>query len=278
LLAAGASRTAANFLGRTPFGDALPADEQRERDELFERAADAVAFGDLETLSELLDAEPDLVHWRSPRVHRATLLLYCGANGTESPRQRTPANAAAVAQLLVDRGADPNDAGNFYGGGRGVTTLAMVLTSVFPVEAGVDADLVRVLVRAGARLDLWTDGGPMVWAITRGRYESARVLAEAGVAVDNLLFAAGLNRVDVLAAMLARGADVNTRHWSGTTALHAAASMGHQEATTFLLERGADPTLQGTSWNSTAAGMARWLKHEEIVQLIEEYGSNPARR
>ena len=54
--------------------------------------------------------------------------------------------------------------------------------------------------------------------------------------------------------------------------------MGHQEATTFLLERGADPTLRGTSWNSTAAGMARWLKHEEIVQLIEEHGSNPARR
>jgi len=279
LQAAGGSRTATNFLGRTPFGDPLPADEQRERDELFERAADAVAFGDLETLSELLDAEPDLVHWRSPRVHRATLLLYCGANGTESPRQRTPSNAPAVAQLLIDRGADPNDAGNFYGGGRGATTLAMALTSVFPIEAGVDADLVRVLVRAGARLDLWTGGGPMSWAIERGRYESARVLAEAGVAVDNLLFAAGLNRVDVLAALLARGADVNTRHWSsGTTALHAAASMGHQEATTFLLERGADPTLRGTSWNSTAAGMARWLKHEEIVQLIEEHGSTPARR
>jgi ankyrin repeat protein len=278
LQAAGASRTATNFLGRTPFGDPLPADEQRERDELFERAADAVAFGDLETLSELLDAEPDLVHRRSPRVHRATLLLYCGANGTESPRQRTPPNAPAVAQLLIDRGADPNDAGTFYGGGRGATTLAMVLTSVFPIEAGVDADLVRVLVRGGARLDLWTDGGPMFWAIERGRYESARVLAEAGVAVDNLLFAAGLNRVDVLAALLARGGDVNTRHWSGNTALHAAASMGHREATTFLLEHGADPTLRETSWNSTAAGKARWLEHEEIVALIEEHGSNPAHR
>jgi len=278
LLAAGASRTARNYLGRTPFGDAIPADEQRDRDELFERATDAVVFGDLETLRELLDDEPDLVRWRSPRVHRATLLLYCGANGTESPRQRTPANAPAVAQLLVDRGADPNAAGNFYGGGRGATTLAMVLTSVFPIEAGVDADLVRVLVRAGARLDLWTGGGPMVWAINRGRYESARVLAEAGVAIDNLFFAAGLNRVDVLAALLARGADVNTRYWAGATALHAAASMGHKDATMFLLERGADPTLRETSWNSTAAGMARWLKHHEIVQLIEEHGSNATTR
>jgi len=54
--------------------------------------------------------------------------------------------------------------------------------------------------------------------------------------------------------------------------------MGHQEATTFLLERGADPTLRETNWNSTAAGMARWLKHDEIAQLIEEQVSNPARR
>jgi ankyrin repeat protein len=210
-------------------------------------------------------------------VHRATLLLYCGANGTEVPRQRTPPNAPAVAQLLVDRGADPNAACNLYGGGSGVTTLAMALTSAFPVEAGVDADLVRVLVRAGARLDLWTDGGPMLWAIGGGRYESARVLAEAGVAVDNLLFAAGLNRVDMLAAMLARGADVNTRHWGGATALHAAAAMGHKEATTFLLERGADPTLKETSWNDTPAEKARWFKHEDIAQLIEQHGSTPAR-
>jgi ankyrin repeat protein len=151
LLAAGAARTACNYRGRTPFGEPIPAEEQRERDALFERAADAVALGALETLRELLDDEPDLVHWRSARPHRATLLLYCGANGTESPRQRTPANAPAIAQLLLDRGADPNAAGNLYGGGQGATTLAMVLTSAFPIAAGVDADLVRVLVRSGTR-------------------------------------------------------------------------------------------------------------------------------
>src|SRR5262249_26261023 len=100
LLAAGASRTARNYRGRMPFGESIPMEEQRERDALFERAADAVAFGALETLQELLDDQPDLVHWRSPRPHRATLLLYCGANGIESPRQRTPANAPAIAQLL----------------------------------------------------------------------------------------------------------------------------------------------------------------------------------
>ena len=135
-----------------------------------------------------------------------------------------------------------------------------------------------LVVRAVARLDLSTDGGPMVWECTRGRYESARVLAEAGVAIDNLFFAAGLDRVDVLAALLDARRRRQHRHWAGATALHAAASMGHKEARTFLLERGADPTLRETSWNSTAAGMARWREHDEIVQLIRRARFEPARR
>jgi ankyrin repeat protein len=269
LLAAGASRMARNYRGRTPFDEHIPAAEQRERDELFERAADAVAFGALETLRELLDDEPDLVHWRSARPHRATLLLYCGANGTESPRQRTPPNAPAIAQLLLDRGADPNAAGNFYGGGKGATTLAMVLTSAFPIEACLDADLVRVLVRAGARLDLWPGGGPMLWAIERGLYRSALVLAEAGVPIDNPLYAAALNRLDLLEEFLSRGIDVNTRHWDGNTALHAAALMGHKEAVTFLLERGADPTIRDAHWKANAADKARYAKHMEVAEIIE---------
>ena len=77
--------------------------EREDPQQLFERAADAVAFGDLEALREMLDDEPALAHARSPRPHRATLLHYCGANGTEDPRQRTPENAPAVAQLLLDR-------------------------------------------------------------------------------------------------------------------------------------------------------------------------------
>jgi ankyrin repeat protein len=270
LLAAGASRTARNHRGLAPFGERIPKEEQREKDDLFERAADAVAFGDLDTLRELLDGEPDLVHWRSPRVHRATLLLYCGANGTESPRQRTPPNAPAVAQLLLDRGADPNAAGNFYGGGEGATTLAMVMTSAFPIDADLDADLVRVLLRGGARLDLWPDGGPLIWAIEYGRYRSALVLAEAGVPVDNLLFAAALNRLDLLDALLARGVDVDTRHAEGNTALHAAAVMGHKEAVAFLLERGADPTRQDTCWKSSAAEKARYFKHPEVAEIIDD--------
>jgi Ankyrin repeats (3 copies) len=96
LLRAGARADTRNFeaetpldvalvLSRTPFvqhlldAGAVPAQEtpKLDRDEmnvLFERAADAVVFGELDTLRELLDEEPTLVHARSPRPHRATLL------------------------------------------------------------------------------------------------------------------------------------------------------------------------------------------------------------
>jgi len=39
------------------------------------------------------------------RRHHATLLHYVGANGIESFRQKTPANAVDIARLLLDAGA-----------------------------------------------------------------------------------------------------------------------------------------------------------------------------
>jgi hypothetical protein len=109
----------------------------------------------------------------------------------------------------------------------------------------------------------------MLWAIERSLYRSALVLAEAGVAVDNLLVAAALNRVDRLGELLSPGVDVDTRYW-GLTALHGAAAMGHADVVTWLLARGADPTLRDTRWNGTAAGWARHARHPEIADLIEK--------
>jgi hypothetical protein len=48
----------------------------------FETAADAVVGGDLDVLASLLQTHPGLIHARSARVHRATLLHYV------APRRR----------------------------------------------------------------------------------------------------------------------------------------------------------------------------------------------
>jgi ankyrin repeat protein len=271
LLGAGASPAhLSQFAPRTDRADAAMEEALREGgavehedpDLLFERAADAVAFGDLETLREMLDDEPALVHARSPRPHRATLLNYCGANGTESPRQRTPANAPAVAQLLLERGADPDAACKLYGGGS--TTMGLMLTSCHPRDAGLDGELVRVLTRFGAKAHANT----LMGAIEYGMPLSVQALVEAGVPIENLFIAAGLGRVDLMRDLLARGADVNARAWRYGTALHAAAAMGQKEAAAFLLDHGADPSLINV-WESTPADTARYFGHLGVAELID---------
>jgi hypothetical protein len=274
LLDAGASpaRMSQFLPSNTPLDEALRragAIEREDPELLFERAADAVAQGDVERLRELLDEEPALVYARSPRPHRATLLIYCGANGTEPERQRTPSTAPAIAALLLARGAEVDAVSNLYGGG--VTTLMLALTSVFPKEAGLTGELVRILVRAGAKLETGTDSGAMMTAINCGQRLGALALAEVGVSTDSLLFAAAVGRLDVLEDLLLQGADINTRHSWDYTALHAAAALGQAQSVAFLLERGADPSLRDTHYNATPAGLARYHQHPEIAELLETH-------
>ena len=114
----------------------------------FERAVDAVVTGDLETLERLLDDRPELVGLRSHYRHRSTLLHYLGANGVETYRQKTPLNAAALADLLIARGADAGATAEMYGSGQ--TALDLLLTSAHPAAAGV-TDAVAAVLRAAGR-------------------------------------------------------------------------------------------------------------------------------
>jgi len=127
----------------------------RSRDlaDLFEDAADAVVAGDLAKLTELLDREPRLATARSFRPHHCTLLHYVAANGVEGWRQKSPPNAGAVAQLLLDRGADPDALAMTYGGGPAATPLLLAVTSCHPDDAGVIGDIVDVLVKGGASVN-----------------------------------------------------------------------------------------------------------------------------
>ena len=117
---------------------------QDQVDTRFEAAADAIAAGDLDSLRQLLDAEPALVRMRSPFPHRQTLLHHVAANGIEVERQGdSPSNAVDVLRLLIERGADPDAICDSYGGGNGATTLYLLVSSAGPAAAGVEAALVE---------------------------------------------------------------------------------------------------------------------------------------
>jgi len=117
----------------------------------FEEAADAIVSGDIDTLTRLLDENPELIHERSTRKHRCTLLHYVGANGFEGFRQKSPKNAVEIAELLLERGADVDAVTS---GEMGVgTTLGLVATSVHPHRAGVQIPLLELLIKHGASVE-----------------------------------------------------------------------------------------------------------------------------
>lgn len=145
----------------------------------FEDAVKAVIDGEAGTLRGLLSEDHGLVHARSTRKHKATLLLYIGANGVENENQRTPANAVEICRILLEAGAEPDATTSIYGDDS--TTLTMVVSSIHPYLAGVQGDLVRELIRGGAAVNgPQGDGRPLHIALCFGYRVSVDALYECG--------------------------------------------------------------------------------------------------
>jgi hypothetical protein len=168
----------------------------------FSQAVQAIATGDESGLRALLQAHPGLIRERAPFAHQATLLHYVAANGAEV--QRSPGNAPAIARILLVVGAEADAVAPIYG--IPDTTLCLTVSSVHPYVAGVQASLVDVLADHGAKLDgVADDGAPLGCALLFGYREAAERLVLRGARVDNLIYAAGLGRTDVVRHMLATG-------------------------------------------------------------------------
>jgi ankyrin repeat protein len=168
----------------------------------FSQAVDVITTGDEPRLRALLQSHPGLIHERAPFAHKATLLHYVAANGVEV--QRSPKNAPAIARILLEAGAEADAVAPIYG--ISDTTLCLTVTSVHPYLAGVQANLVDVLADHGAKIDgVSEDGAPLGCALLFGYREAAERLVLRGARVDNLIYAAGLGRTDVVRHMLATG-------------------------------------------------------------------------
>ena len=85
-----------HFKSWSELSDFTNAVSEQETVVQFEQAVDAIIAGDIVTLSLLLKKNPPLIHERSLRWHRSTLLHYIGANGVEDFRQQSPPNSPAV--------------------------------------------------------------------------------------------------------------------------------------------------------------------------------------
>jgi ankyrin repeat protein len=245
----------------------------------FERAVEAVIDGDTRELKRLLAEDPELVRARSTRVndfdppmHRSTLLHYLAANGVEGYRQRSPKNAAEVAKVLLEAGADPNALSSAYGGQ--CTTLALLVSSTPPADAGVQVPLVETLIDHGASLTPAGEGNwtsPIETALVFGKHDAAQALVRRGAPVESLAAAAGLGRVDDVKRMLPR-ADANDRH----RALALAAQSGQAGVVALLLDAGEDPNRfnpDGTHAHTPPIHQAIAAGHLDVVKLLVDRGA-----
>src|SRR5688572_3466935 len=245
----------------------------------FEAAVEAVIDGDISTLRRLLDADPDLIRRRStrmthfdPPVHGAMLLHYLAANGVEGYRQRSPKNAAAVAQVLLEAGADPDALAALYGGQ--CTTLALLVSSTPPARAGVQVALVETLVDHGASITPKGEGewvSPVETALVFGKQDAATTLVKRGAPVETLAAAAGLGDIEKARHMLS-DANAIDRH----RALALAAQLGHTDVVRLLLDAGADPNRfnpPGTHSHSPPIHQAIAAGHLDVVKLLVARGA-----
>jgi hypothetical protein len=249
----------------------------------FEAAVSAVVSGDGRKLGRLLRAHPRLVHARSTREHGATLLHYVSANGVEGYRQLSPDNSGEIAEMLIDAGADVNATTDVYEGK--CTALGLVATSSPPSAAGVQREVIDILLKHGARMDLrgsvGHDGQLVRGCLANGQPQAAEYLASRGAPLD-LEGAAGLGRLDAVERLIARaprkavvaafllscaygrapvidyfvahgGVDVDTElkgHGDGHTGLHVAAFHGQLEAVRVLLKNGANVHAIDKTWKT----------------------------
>ncbi|PWT97037.1 MAG: hypothetical protein C5B52_14535 [Bacteroidetes bacterium] len=152
----------------------------------FEKAVEAIISGDAKTLIDQLKENPELVFARSVRNHHSTLLNYIGANGVENYRQKTPVNAVEIARILLDAGSEVDARGDMY---KTTTTLGLVATSVHSFLAGVQNNLIDILLKYGADPNNaigkeYTEGLLIVACLRNGRGESAKYLSTKGATLD----------------------------------------------------------------------------------------------
>ena len=233
---------------------------------VFESAVDAVIAGDATTLKLLLRENPALIRARSTREHQATLLHYVSANAVEDFRQQTPKNAVEVAKILLAASAEV-DAVQADGQS---TTLGLVATSVHPLVAGVQIELMNALLDAGAAVNGALSGWrPLIAALHNGRGMAAEFLSKRGAELD-LEGAAGVGRLDVVQGFF--NEDGSLKANAMKTQMEAgfmwACEYGRTSVVDFLLKNGIDAKL---GYNGqTGLHWAAYCAHIDIVKLLLE--------
>jgi ankyrin repeat protein len=178
---------------------------------------------------------------------------------------------AEIVQLLLERGADVNAKGGFFGNALGAASARSY------------TEIVQLLLDRGA--DINAEGGPcgnaLQVASARGHAEIVRLLLDNGADVnahgglygDALQAASARGYAEIVQLLLDNGADVNAQGGRYGNALQAASARGYAEIFQPLRDRGADFNKKGGSF-SNALGATSDRSYAEIVQLLLDRGAD----
>ena len=151
-------------------------------------------------------------------------------------------------QLLAS-GADPSVEQNEW------PKFTPLHAAIEELESGGSIETIRELIGFGADVNKWDglrDAPPLLMAVFR-------------------------NRVDVVAALLAEGANPNVRGSEGDSPLRWAVSVNDERMARLLIEHGADETIDeiGSPGGFTALGIAVRDLDENLVRMLLDYGASP---
>jgi len=208
-----------------------------------------------------------------------------------------------VVQLLVEKGADVNAQGTYYGtalqaasskghgqvvqrlleAGANINTQGEYDTALQLASSNGHDQIVQRLLEAGA--DVNAQGGytdtALQAASAHGHDQIVQRLIEAGADVNTqgkygtALQAASSNGHDqIVQWLLEAGADVNAQEGEYGSALQAASSEGHDQVVQRLLEAGADINAQGGRRYNTALQAASFMGYDQIVQRLLKAGAD----
>jgi hypothetical protein len=284
-----------------------------DEDAVFAAAVTAVVTADADALRSQLKSHPELATSRARAAHRSTLLHYTAANGIETELQSTPAsiyqrlatctpdeqldlqtNALEVVSALLDAGADVTACSEAYGGDADV--MGLLVSSAHPAIAGVQSELIVLLLNTGFPVDgLVDDGNPLAMALGSGHVAAAQALAAQGARVDNLIFAAGLGRLEDVkicfdsdGKLLPNATFVSKRDQAYThtgylrlthsqdpgevrqQAFNVACLYDHLDVVQFMLDKGVDLKLRDPQFDRTPSGWANAFTQGRVAKLLRQ--------